>query len=398
MSGFLPRSVYEARLARILRFLEETDVGALVVTDGDNFTYLTNFLLDVATWERPVAVVIPRWGRPVAVMCELSTNHLQAARDRGTFWLDEVVIYSEHPRVRNRTYTVNQWGKLVADLLASRRLRAGRVAVDVPQGPWRRVLAENPALETVDASWLLREMRAVKCPEEQALIRQAAALTDWGQAAYRQNVAPGRLVAEVDLETAKQMAVEGARRHPGCALQVRVFSLAGPASASPHGTGADCDLTFAPGQVIVNIIIVRLNGYVVENERTWFLGEPSPEAARAFQVAVEAQRAAIAAMVAGTPLAEVDAQAQEVIERAGYGDYILHRTGHGMGLAGHEWPHDMAFNPRPLRAGEVLSAEPGIYIPGLGGFRHDDTVIVGVDRPEVVTTWSRDVEELTIPC
>jgi Xaa-Pro aminopeptidase/Xaa-Pro dipeptidase len=101
-------------------------------------------------------------------------------------------------------------------------------------------------------------------------------------------------------------------------------------------------------------------------------------------------------MVAGEPLCEVDAAAQAVIEQAGLGRYIIHRTGHGIGIAGHEEPADMAFNPRPLLAGEVLSSEPGIYIYGLGGFRHDDTVIVGLNGPEVVTTTTLALEEMVL--
>ena len=147
--------------------------------------------------------------------------------------------------------------------------------------------------------------------------------------------------------------------------------------------------------MIVNIVIVRLNGLVCENERTWFCGRPSDEQARAFEAATAAQEAAIAQLTAGNALAAVDAAALAVIERAGYGDCVLHRTGHGIGIAGHEFPDDMAFNPRPLRAGEVYSAEPGIYIFGLGGFRHDDTVIVG-DRPEVVTRAPKDLEAQTV--
>jgi len=74
----------------------------------------------------------------------------------------------------------------------------------------------------------------------------------------------------------------------------------------------------------------------------------------------------------------------------------MHRSGHGIGLGGHEYPIDTAFNHRPLRAGMVMSTEPGIYIKGLGGFRHSDVTIVGRDRPELITTYPRDMESLTL--
>ena len=84
-----------------------------------------------------------------------------------------------------------------------------------------------------------------------------------------------------------------------------------------------------------------------------------------------------------------------MIDRAGFADHILHRTGHGMGTLGHEFPDDMAFNHRPLLANEVYSAEPGLYVFGLGGFRHDDTVVVGT-APEVLTRFPKDLASLTI--
>lgn len=91
----------------------------------------------------------------------------------------------------------------------------------------------------------------------------------------------------------------------------------------------------------------------------------------------------------------VDAAAQAVIEKAGFGANILHRTGHGMGTILQRFPEDMAFNTRPLLAGEVYSAEPGIYIWGLGGFRHDDTIVVG-DVAESLTKAPKDLKSQTV--
>jgi Xaa-Pro aminopeptidase len=222
-------------------------------------------------------------------------------------------------------------------------------------------------------------------------------LTDWGQDRYMEVVRPGMLVAELDLEVARRVAVEGAARFPDDRLEVRVYSLAGPASAAPHGTGADAGMRVEKGDGIVNIIIVRLNGLLVENERTLFVGPPRTDLQRrAYEAATAANLAAIEQFVEGTPVAEVDAAAQRMIEQHGFGDHIMHRTGHGMGIAGHEFPEDMAFNYRPLQEHEVYSCEPGIYIYGVGGFRQDDTVVVGKTRPEVLTARSKRLEDQTV--
>ncbi len=103
----------------------------------------------------------------------------------------------------------------------------------------------------------------------------------------------------------------------------------------------------------------------------------------------------IEAAVTGNPVSAIDAAAPKAIERAGYGDCIKHRTGHGMGTLGHEFPEDMAFNHRKLLAGEVYSCEPGIYIYGLGGFRLDDSVVVG-SPPEVLTKSPKDIRSQTV--
>jgi Xaa-Pro aminopeptidase len=227
-------------------------------------------------------------------------------------------------------------------------------------------------------------------------MRGAAALTDFGQEVFFELARPGALIAEVDAETVLRMRVEGARRFPAADVTARSFSLTGPASAAPHGTGAGSDTRIERGHGIVNIIIASLGGYFVENERTLFIGEPSAEQRAAYACIREAQAAAVAACVPGAPVAGIDRAALSVIERHGFLSHVHHRAGHGIGLRGHDLPEDMAFNERPLRAGEVYTIEPGIYLWGLGGFRVDDTVVVG-EPPEVLTTTPRDLAGVTLP-
>ena len=394
--AFLSTSVFQSRLGAIRDYLLKANAKVLIVLNPDNLFYVSGFFLDVAPWERPVAAVIPVDSDPALVLCELSTNHVKMAKARGSLWITDTRLYAEHPRVTNRAYTVLQFPRMVADVLSEKGVSGGRVLLDSAPGKLSHLGEYLPGIEFGDGVRLLQDMRAVKCEEELNLIRLGASLTDWGQERFKELVKPGRLIAEVDAETIRLMTAEGARRFPDAKIEIRVFSLTGPASASPHGTGGDAGLKIEKGHGIVNITVVRLNGLVTENERTYFVGKPSRKQAEAFRVATEAQEMAIAHMVAGQPLAEVDAAAQRVIEEAGYGDYIVHRTGHGIGIAGHEWPEDMSWNPRPLLPCEVLSAEPGVYIYGLGGFRHDDTVIVH-DEPEVVTKASKRLEDQTIP-
>ncbi len=395
--GYLSRRVYQERLARIRGELEEADLAALVVLTPENFLYVSGYFLDVQPWERPVAAVVPRDGEPFLIMHELSTNHVRYAKEHAPMWIQEVHFYAEHYRMQHRTYLTPQWPQMVADLLRRKGIRRGRVGVDSPGGPIGGVPDLLPGIELTNAGRILREMRMVKDEEELALIRQGAELSDWGQARYREHLAPGRPLAEIDALVAHEMASEAVRRFPDYKVEIRVSGLTGPNSACPHGISGNFGQVVEQGHGIVNIVIPRLNGYVCENERTFFAGAPTKEQAAAFEAAVEAQAAAAAAFVAGATMSDVDAAAQRVFERRGFGDRIIHRTGHGIGLAGHEYPDDIAFNHRPLLEHEVFSCEPGIYLYGIGGFRHDDTVIVKKGGPEITTKFPRDLESQTVP-
>jgi Xaa-Pro aminopeptidase len=227
-------------------------------------------------------------------------------------------------------------------------------------------------------------------------MRQIASLTDWMQERYRENIHPGRKVHELDASMALLMGQEAARRFPGENLEIlRCWTLSGPASAAPHGDGKQLGARIERGHVLINLIIPRLNGLVVENERTWFCGKPSTDQIKYFAVAQAANEAALEAAVTGARVSQMDEAAQAVIEKAGMGHLVLHRTGHGMGILGHEFPHDTAFNHRLLLENEVYSVEPGLYVFGLGGFRKDDTVVVG-SEPEVLTHAPGDLKHQTI--
>lgn len=326
---------------------------------------------------------------------ELSTNHWRYAAEDQRLWVTDAAFYAEHPRLAARIPLASQWAELVADRLRQAGLGAARIGAD-GAGPLARAVGLLPRAKlelVVDA---MRALRWVKHPEEIALMREIAGLSDWVQEQYREAIRPGRLVQEMDMAMAALMAEEGGRRFPGEHLEImRCWTLSGPASAAPHGDGRQAGAKIEAGHGLVNIVIPRVNGLVVENERTWFCGKPTPRQVELFEAATAANEAAAGAAVTGAPVSAIDAAAQAVIERAGFGEHVLHRTGHGMGTLGHEFPEDMAFNHRPLLAGEVYSAEPGLYVFGLGGFRHDDTVVVGAE-PEVLTRAPKDLRSQTI--
>ena len=392
---FLTRATFDYRRAAMARMMRANGFDALAFTASDFFQWATNFHVDVQTWERPIIAVVPLAGEPFAVMNELSTNHVRGACERGVMWVEDVTIYAEHPRLAGRVPLRAQWAETLADLLQQKGLARGRIGVEAIGGPLIRVPTLLPDLRLVPCLAAMREMRFVKCAEELIVHRDAGALSDWGQERYREEIRAGRRLQELDFTIAAMMSEEAAQRFPGESAEIRCFTLSGPASASPHGDGMPTGATIKPGHGIVNICNVRLNGMMTENERTFFVGKPSNQQVALYEAARAANEAGAAAAVAGNPVSAIDAAAQSVIVKAGFGENILHRTGHGMGVQGHEYPDDMPFCHRPLLAGEVFSVEPGIYVYGLGGFRIDDTVVIG-EKPELITKAPRDIKSNTI--
>lgn len=393
----LPMSVFQWKHDKVKAFLAENGYTALAVTTPANLFMLTGFQLDVAPWERPVAAVFPQDGEPFMVMNSLSTHHLMMSKEAGRLYVTDWVTYYEHNRYFKKGYTTPQWTELLAARLHTAGIRKGTIAVDGNGGSLAGVKKKLSGIDFVDVTPFMVETREVKHPEELAVIRMAAELTDWGQDSYMEMARPGKLVIAVDAEMSALLFEEASKRYPDRQISILTMGLSGPASASPHGNGANLGVRFEKGHGVVNIVNVRLDGLVCESERTFFLGQPTGLQKRAFEVATAASLAGAEQIVAGNTVADIDGAAQAVIERGGFGDNIFHRTGHGIGIEGHEFPADVAFNYRPLKENEVWSCEPGIYIYGVGGFRQDNTVFVGRDRPEIVTKRSVRLEDQIIP-
>lgn len=384
------------RAERMRELMDREGLDALAFATEDYIKFASNFDVDVASFERPALCVVPRNGEPFMVLHELSSIHWKYCAEQDQIWIRDAALYAEHPRVRNRLPLIYQWADLVAEKLRAADLHRARIGTDGAR--LSGVLELLPHLRVEDLSRQCQRMRWVKHEEEVNIMRQAAALADWVQERYRENIRPGRLVAELDMAMSVLMAEEAARRMPGASLTINCWTISGPTSASPHGICPFGNLAGArieEGHVLVNAVYPSIDGLFIENERTWFCGKPSKRQIELFETARAATEAGCEAAVAGNPVCAIDAAAQEVIERAGLGDLICHRTGHGLGINGHDFPVDMAFNTTPVLKGMVFSVEPGIYEYGVGGFRHDDTVLAS-HRPEILTTTPKDLKSQTI--
>jgi Xaa-Pro dipeptidase len=167
-------------------------------------------------------------------------------------------------------------------------------------------------------------------------------------------------------------------------------------SAQPHSVPGLFD-TLEAGGPQVTIITAQADGYSAELERTFFIGHVPEEATAPFDAFMEARALAYELIRPGVAAAEVDEKVLRVLKDRGYGDRILHRTGHGFGITGHEPPWLALGSDEILEKNMVVSIEPGIYIPETGGFRHSDTVLVTADGCVSLTSGPQELEDLILP-
>jgi Xaa-Pro aminopeptidase len=225
-------------------------------------------------------------------------------------------------------------------------------------------------------------LRAVKDAEELAVLARAASAADAAFADIVLVPFAGRREADVAADLADAL-----RRHGHRTADFTIVG-SGPNGASPHHEAGE--RVIADGDAVVLDFGGHLDGYYSDITRTVFVGEPPQEFDRVHDVVRRAQQAAFEAVRPGVPAEEVDRAARDVIDDAGYGQWFIHRTGHGIGLELHEPPYIVAGNATKLGAGMTFSIEPGVYLPGRFGVRIEDIVAVGDDGAVRLNQARRD--------
>ncbi len=243
----------------------------------------------------------------------------------------------------------------------------------------RDELAEAaPQVELRPCEGLVEELRAVKSPDEVEAIRAAAALSDRAMAALVEALRPG--VSERDLALEAEFLM---RRAGAEAVAFDLIIASGPNSALPHAQPGDRAL--ASGDLVVMDIGARVRGYCSDMTRTYAVGKASPRAREIYRIVYQAQREAAAAVRPGAVCGELDRLARSVIENAGFAEYFGHGLGHGVGIEVHEAPRLGRNGERILTVGNVVTVEPGIYLPETGGVRLEDLLAVTEDGAETLT-------------
>ena len=242
---------------------------------------------------------------------------------------------------------------------------------------------------------LVEELRLIKSPAEIQMLRQTAQYADLAVELVLGASYYG--VSEIELfSQGRSVQTRMIKENPYDALASNVLVWAAPAplNVQPHGVPSVGDRLRQGPHTAMSL--VRLNGYAAECERTYFLAPPTADMKAAFAAMLEARQRAFTLVRPGVPCAEIDRAANEFLRDQGYTAHLLHRSGHGFGLGAHEGPWIAEGSRDHLAANMLISIEPGIYLPGIGGVRHSDTVLVTEDGYESLTNFPTDLETLTI--
>jgi Xaa-Pro aminopeptidase len=238
-------------------------------------------------------------------------------------------------------------------------------------------------IELAAAGGIVEALRAVKEPEEIERIAAAAELADEVYGWLREQGLVGRAEREVALALENEMRRRGAE--PGFDSIV----ASSERGALPHAQPTDVPI--ARGTLVTLDIGARLDGYHSDCTRTWATGELPDDLAEAYAVVKRAQEAALAAVRPGPEGLEIDAVAREIIEAAGHGEHFGHGLGHGVGLEIHEGPRLAKTGDAPLVEGNVVTVEPGVYLPGRGGVRIEDLAVVTGDGHRVLSGTTKEL-------
>ncbi len=379
---------FERVQRRVRDELAAQGFDAFLSDHPEDIAYLTGFFYHPS--ERPVAIWIESDGRAVLLLPELEREYADSQSAHA-----ELVAFQEYPGV------VSPFAAL-AHAVGHGRRRVGFAT----SMPYARLTVAREALSGAELvpSDLLTHCRYVKFPEEIALHREAARITDRMLAAGvdmvgEAVVAGGELPTETELE--RHVTAAGTKIMYAEHRNVVVASLlagglvySGANSAFPHGLPSVNRLR--AGDTFMLSLGCAVGGRFVEGERTFVLGEATPDQRRFHDTIHEAQRVGRETIRAGIECREANRLCLDVIREAGLGEYIRHRQGHGIGLGMHEPPWLEDGDPTRLETGMIVSNEPGIYVPGHAGYRISDSMLVTADGAEALTTYPRALDDCTI--
>ncbi len=360
--------VHAARIAAMQARMRMKRLTAWILVPGPNMLYFTGWRAH--TSERLLMAVYPVEGDPFLVTPAFEAERAREATGiaRAFTWRDESGPASAVARA------FGPWGtsrpRLGGEFLTMRLLERSAIDGVCPRTEWEDIVPDAAAL------------RMIKDATEIAAMDRAVAMAETALEAGRPLIAAGKTERDV------QRAILRSLMEQDTASGFGVLVASGPRGALPHaGTG---DRVLEDGDLVWIDMGATSDGYNADITRTFCVGKPPQKLADAYRTVLAAQEAARKGGRPGVTCESIDLLARQVIAGAGLGEYFTHRTGHGLGLEGHETPYIVDGNAEVLQPGMVYTVEPGVYIPGHGGIRIEDDVVVSADGSRSLTGYRRD--------
>jgi Xaa-Pro dipeptidase len=364
-----------SRLEQLQIVITQAGLDAVILNPGPTLTYLTN--LHFHLMERPVALLITGNKEPVIVLPELEMQKV------GQFpYKVNAFPYGEDP---------SEWGTIFHKAILSLGLDGKKIGVEPRQLrllEFQYVRAGAPEADFPDATGALSTLRIRKDPSEiKAISRAVKAAQDALEATI-----PYVKIGVMEKDIAGELTVQLLKHGSEPELPFAPIVSSGPNSANPHASPTERKLR--EGDMLVVDWGATVDGYISDLTRTFAIGKVEPEFNKIAEIVLRANEAGRMAGRPGVPCANVDKAARNVIERSGYGAFFTHRTGHGIGMEGHEEPYIRGDNMQMLYPGMTFTVEPGVYLPGRGGVRIEDNVLITKDGADVLSNMPRDLRIL----
>ncbi|MBB6283611.1 M24 family metallopeptidase [Geobacillus subterraneus] len=344
--------VFEIRRKKLADMMKDNNLDAVVIVPGTNMYYFTGLQLKQS--ERLSLALLSKEGELTFIVPQVELTKVQEITSSRIFW-----------------YTDEQGaGKALSE--AKKELgQLGKVGVEYGNMRVMELKATEAlgATSTEDASTIIDSLRMYKDDQEIELFKKAVQIVEESLEATLPYIKRGAVELEIAAQLEYEMRKRGSEGTP-----FGTIVASGYRSALPHGRASNKVIN--SGELVVLDFGSIYRGYVADITRTVAVGEITDELKEIYEVVREAQQAAIDIIKPGITAHEVDETARKIIREKGYGNYFTHRTGHGIGLSGHEAPYIMQNNQLVLKPGMAFTVEPGIYLPGKGGVRIEDNIVI----------------------
>ncbi|MDO8752864.1 MAG: Xaa-Pro peptidase family protein, partial [Anaerolineales bacterium] len=347
-------------------------LDAVILNPGPTLKYLSG--LNFHLMERPVVLFVAPDRDPVLVLPELELPKVDLFP-----YKVQACAYGENP---------SEWENAFRKASQALRLDGKRIGVEPRQLrllEFRHVKAGAPEADFPDATDVLAGLRLKKDKTEVDAMRKAVHIAQSALEAMIPQIKIGMTEKELSSELVMQLLKHGSESE----IPFAPIVSAGPNSANPHASPTERKLQ--AGDLLVVDWGAAYDGYISDLTRTFAVGEVDDEYKEIHKIVQEANAAGRAAGKPGVPCASVDKATRDVIEKSGYGKYFTHRTGHGIGMEGHEAPYMRGDNMQLLEPGMAFTVEPGIYLSGRNGVRIEDNLVITESGVECLSDMPREI-------